>query len=99
MPAYHKKVTAHDEDNNLCLKQLFLSAIEKGELGGVQVQGVIITTKEFKFYFLDIKTQYVTSFMPAATIEPGRCMMTHIKFLFGTCKGVYRLHPDLIAKN
>jgi len=99
MPPCQKKSTAHDEDNNLRLKQRFLIAVEKGELGREGAQGVIVTSKEFKLYFSDIKSQYVTSFMPASTIEPGRSIMTHTKFLFRIRKGVYRLHPDLLAKN
>jgi len=99
MSSYQKKTTAQGDDSNLCLKQRFLIAIEKGELGRVEAQGVIVTSKEFKLYFSDIKSQYVTSFMPASTIEPGRSIMTHTKFLFRIRKGVYRLHPDLLDKN
>jgi len=88
---------ASNEPNNL--RHRFLSAIERGELGHVESRGIIITTKEFRFYFSDIKTQYTVSFLPAATIEPGRTHMTYTKYLFRLRKGVYLLHPDMVLKN
>ena len=47
-------------------------------------------------YFSEIKTQYVSSFLPAATIEPGMYTMSHTKFVFRIAKGVYKLHPDIL---
>jgi len=78
------------------LKQRFITAIKKGELGHFDERGTIVTLKEFRTYFSDIKTQYVMSFLPAATIEPGQSTMSHTKFVFRVRKGVYRVHPDVL---
>lgn len=78
------------------MKTRFLNAIINGELGCITNEGIIITMQEFKFYFKDVKSGYLSSFMPAATIEKGRTAMTHTKFLFRIKNGVYRLHPEAI---
>jgi len=80
------------------LKDRFIGAIKKGELGVIDDQGVVFTLKEFKVVFCDIKTDYINSFLPAATIEPGREMISRTKFLFRIRKGVYRVHPDLLGE-
>jgi hypothetical protein len=80
----------------MTLKQRFFDAIMSGELGSVEDRGVIVTLKELKNHFKDIKTRYITSFLPAAVIEPGQHSVTHTKFLFRVCKGVYLVHPDAI---
>ncbi len=82
--------------DNLKLKQRFIEAIKKGELGHVGESGVTVTLKEFKAYFSDIKTQYSQSFLPAATIEPGQLSMSHTRFVFRIRKGVYRVHSDAL---
>jgi len=79
------------------LKDRFLEAVIKGELGKVDSRGTIVTLKEFKVYFSDIKTHYVSSFLPAATIELGRNSFSHTKFVFRISKGVYLLHPGVLA--
>ncbi len=84
------------DPNDLKLKQRFIEAIKKGELGHVGESGVTVTLKEFKAYFSDIKTQYVQSFLPAATIELGQLSMSHTKFVFRIRKGVYRVHSDAL---
>ncbi|VAW62047.1 hypothetical protein MNBD_GAMMA09-2293 [hydrothermal vent metagenome] len=84
------------EDEPPTLKQRFLAAVINGELGSLEPQGYIVTLKEFKMYFSDITTQYVDSFLPAATIEPGQISMSHMRFLFRLHPGVYLLHSDLI---
>ena len=73
----------------------FIAAVINGELGSVEDQGIVFTLKEFKSVFHDIKTDYINSFLPAATIEPGRETLTRTKYLFRISKGVYRVHPDL----
>jgi len=78
------------------LKQRFFEAIIKGELGTVEDRGVVVTLKEFSDYFDDIKTQYVSSFLPAAVIETGQTSVTNTKFLFRLSKGVYLVHGDAI---
>lgn len=55
--------------SNEPLKQRFLDAVNCGELGTIDDYGVVVTVKEFKNYFRDIKTDYIGSFMPAAAIE------------------------------
>jgi len=85
-------------DNKLTeptLKERFIEAIKNGELGTHEPHGIIITLKQFKQHFCDIETQYVSSFLPAATIEPGMVTMSHTKFVFRVAKGVYKLHPDI----
>jgi len=84
-------------NNKRTLKNRFLQAIIKGELGTLEKSGVIVTLKEFKSYFSDINTQYLSSFLPAATLEPGQYTLTHTRFLFRVSKGVYLVHPDLLA--
>ena len=80
------------------LKERFLNAIISAELGRTDDDGVIIEASEFKKYFSDIKSDYVNSFLPAATIEKGRCSISHTKFLFRIRKGVYRVHPDALEE-
>lgn len=78
------------------LKQRFIAAIKNGELGTQTPEGTIVTLKKFKQHFSEIETQYVSSFLPAATLEPGMITMTHTRFVFRLAKGVYRVHPDLL---
>lgn len=79
------------------LKERFLAAIQAGELGYRNQEGdIMITLKAFKEYFRDIPLGYRGSFLPAATIEPGRNAMTPTKFVFRSKPGVYRLHPDIM---
>jgi len=80
----------------MTLRQRFFNAIISGELGHVDNEGIVFTLQEFKLFFSDIKTDYINSFLPAATIESGRCSVTYTKFLFRIRKGVYRVHPDAI---
>jgi len=80
------------------LKGRFLEAIVKGELGSFEERGAVVTLQEFKLYFNEIKTQYVSSFMPAATFEPGQSTPTRTKFLFRVKKGVYRVHGEVLAE-
>ena len=80
----------------MILKERFLEAVKKGQIGHIEEQGVIVTLQEFKQCFSDIKSQYVTSFLPAATIEPGRISMSYTKFVFRVRSGVYRVHKDAL---
>ena len=87
-------------ENNL--KDRFLRAVVLGEIGVLEAVsfdlcGVVVSLKAFKFYFNDIKTQYVSSFMPAATFEPGQFSPTHTKFLFRVRKGAYLIHSDVLV--
>jgi len=79
------------------LKERFLIAVHTGELGHIENGSITITLQEFKRCFSDVKTQYISSFLPAATIEPGRVRMSDTKYLFRTGFGVYRLHEDLLT--
>lgn len=81
------------------LKLRFLDAVICGELGTVTDRGATVSLKQFKDYFTDIKTQYVSSFLPAAVIETGQFSITHTRFLFRIKKGVYLIHPDAIAQH
>ena len=82
--------------DNRALKDRFLEAILKGELGCVEQGQTIVTLKAFRAYFSDIKTQYVLSFLPAATFQPGQHSLSHTKFVFRVSKGIYRLHPEAL---
>ena len=86
------------KSNEQKLKDRFIQAIKTGELGTQEETGTIVTLKEFKRHFSEIKTQYVSSFLPAATLGPGMQTMTHTKFVFRVAKGVYMLHPDLLCE-
>ena len=89
-------------NNDNYLKDRFLRAVVLGELGNLdwasfQLGGVVVTLKAFKLYFSDIKTQYVSSFMPAATFEPGQFTPSHTRFLFRVRKGAYLIHSDVLV--
>ncbi len=86
------------EQKKMRLKDHFLEAINAGELGSIDDRGIVFTLKEFKQVFSYIKSDYINSFLPAATIEAGRDTMTQTKFLFRIRKGVYRVHPDALSK-
>jgi len=81
------------------LSQRFLEAIKEGELGTLDDRGVMVTLKEFRSHFPDIKSQYIMSFLPAATIESGQVSMSHTKFVFPIRKGVYREHEDALRSH
>lgn len=85
----------HSQDNRL-LKDRFLETIIKGELGSIENSGTVVTLKEFKAYFCDIKTDYINSFLPAATLEPGQSSVSHTRYLFRVRKGAYLVHPDVL---
>ena len=80
------------------LKQRFLKAVKSGELGRTDDDGVFVDLKEFKTFFNDLKSDYVNSFLPAATIEKGFSSMSHTKFVFRIKKGSYRVHPDALKE-
>ena len=84
------------EQKEWSLKVRFLSAVVNGELGEIDEHGHVVTLKQFKAYFVDIKTDYINSFLPAATIEPGLSSCTHTKYIFRIRNGVYRVHNDAI---
>jgi len=52
--------------NSITLKVRFLMAVTNGEIGQVDDAGVIVSLKEFKAHFNDIKSDYINSFLPAA---------------------------------
>ncbi len=80
----------------MTLKDRFLEAVSAGELGEIDDFGSIVSLKQFKLYFQDVKSDYINSFLPAAVIEIGQRSATHTRFLFRIRKGVYRVHPDAI---
>lgn len=84
--------------SNQQLKYRFLAAVVNGELGKLTERGYTVSLKQFRMYFNDIKTQYVSSFLPAATIEIGQLSISHTKFVFRIKKGVYLVHPDAIEE-
>ena len=91
-----KQKNKKPQDKRL-LKDRFFEAVLNGELGSVEEAGVVVTLKAFKAYFSDITTQYVSSFMPAATFEPGRFRPSHTRFLFRLRKGAYLIHCDVLV--
>jgi len=82
----------------MLLKERFLNAVVSGQLGYFDNDSVIVELREFKAYFIDIDSDYVNSFLPAATIEKGRTIISHTKYLFRIRKGVYRVHPEAIEE-
>ena len=78
------------------LKDRFLTAVANAEIGRVENAGVIVTLKEFKAHFNDIKSDYINSFLPAATIETGQHSVTTTKYVFRIKKGVYLVHPEVL---
>ena len=78
-----------NENNNKpepTLKERFIEAIKTGQLGTQKPAGIFVTLKEFKHHFSDIETQYVSSFLPAATMESVMIAITHTKFVFRIAK-------------
>ena len=82
--------------SELPLKDRFLLAVVNGDIGRVENSGVIVSLKEFKAHFNDITSDYINSFLPAATIEPGQRSVTNTKYLFRVKKGVYLVHPEVL---
>jgi len=80
----------------MTLKDRFLKAVVSGELGKVDDFGVVVSLKDFKLCFCDVKSDYINSFLPAAVIETGQYSATHTRYLFRIRKGLYRVHPDVI---
>ena len=80
------------------LKDRFLTAVANAEIGRVENAGVIVTLKEFKAHFNDIKSDYINSFLPAATIEAGQHSVTTTKYVFRVKKDVYLVHPDVLMR-
>ncbi len=78
------------------LKIRFLEAVRKGKLGRPSELGVVVSLKEFRVFFSDITSDYVNSFLPAATLELGRSQVTHTKFVFRLRLGVYLVHSDVL---
>jgi len=83
----------------MTLKDRFLEAVASGELGEVDDFGVVVSLQEFRSYFIDIKSDYINSFLPAAVIETGQYTPTHTKYLFRVGKGLYRVHQDAIDEH
>jgi len=83
----------------MTIKEIFLNAIICGEIGKKDVYGVFVELSEFQMHFKDvIKSDYINTFLPAATIEKGRCHASQTKFLFRIKKATYRVHPDAIEE-
>jgi len=83
----------------MTLKERFLDAVSNGYLGEVDDFGVVVSLKEFKTYFKDVKSDYINSFLPAAVIEIGQQSTTHTKYVFRVRKGLYRVHPDALQQH
>lgn len=92
-----QKQNCENTQDNRLLKDRFLEAVAKGELGSAENSGRVVTLKEFKAYFNDIKTDYINSFLPAATLEHGQSSVSHTKYLYRVRKGVYLVHPDVLV--
>jgi len=83
----------------MTIKEFFLNAVICGEIGKRDAYGVIVESNEFKMHFKNvIKSDYINTFLPAATIEKGRCHASQTKFLFRIKKATYRIHPDAIEE-
>ena len=83
----------------MTLKERFLDAVSNGYLGEVDDFGVVVSLKQFKTYFKDVKSDYINSFLPAAVIEIGQQSTTHTKYVFRVRKGLYRVHPDALQQH
>ena len=83
----------------MTLKERFFEAIITGRLGNIDDRGITVSIKAFKQHFNEIHTDYINSFLPAATIEPRRHQISPTKFLFRVKKGLYRVHPDALEKH
>ncbi len=81
--------------NKSTLRQRFLKAVRSGQLGTRGGRGIVVTLKEFKIFFPDITSDYISSFLPAATLEVGRLQMTHTKYVIRKALGVYLVHSDV----
>ncbi|VAW69468.1 hypothetical protein MNBD_GAMMA10-1305 [hydrothermal vent metagenome] len=80
------------------LRERFLEAVRAGKLGTRNNGDVTVTQKEFRTFFPTTDRNYASSFLPAATIEPGCLDMRHTKYLFRIGYGVYLVHPDVFEE-
>ena len=87
-----------DAISRMTLKQRFMYAVCRGDLGQLDNEGAMVTAKQFKQYFSDINPLYVHSFLPAATIEIGQYSASRTRYLFRVRKGVYRVHADVVVE-
>jgi len=55
--------------NQSTLRQRFLAAVRRGELGSQGEYGVELTIKEFKAFFSDINRNYPESFLTTAALD------------------------------
>ena len=85
-----------NEQSEFPLKDRFLLTVVNGDIGRVENSGVIVSLKEFKAHFNDITSDYINSFLPAATIEPGQRSVTNTKYVSRVKKGVYLVHPEVL---
>lgn len=80
------------------LKHHFLDAVIAGSIGLKTDNGVIVTTREFVEYFsTNGSKEYLSSYLPSVSIEAGRTVMQHNKYLFKVSFGIYKIHPDAIS--
>jgi len=79
------------------LKHKLLDAVVTGKLGTQTENGIIVTTREFAQFFSETEQKdYLSSYLPSVTIEAGRYVMQHNKYLFKVAHGTFRIHPDAI---
>ncbi|VAW67601.1 hypothetical protein MNBD_GAMMA10-707 [hydrothermal vent metagenome] len=80
------------------LRERFQAAVRAGVLGTQSNLGVTVTQKEFRTFFSTTDSNYASSFLPAATIEPGCLDMRHTKYLFRIGYGVYLVHAGVFEE-
>ncbi len=79
------------------LKHRLLDAVISGELGTHTDSGIVITTKEFAQHFGETgEKHYLRCYLPSVTIEAGRHLMQHNKYLIRLAHGTFKIHPDAI---
>ena len=58
---------------------------------------LIVSLRKFKANCTDIKSDYINSFLPAVTLEPGQRSVSHTIYLFRVKKRVYLVHPEALV--
>ncbi len=81
------------------LRELFLHAVNEGNIGTIDDAGVVITLKDLEACFPDINVRYFHHFLPASSLQNTQQNISAEKFLIQINSDTYRVHPEYFEKN
>lgn len=76
------------------LRELFLHAVNDGDIGMIDDSGVVITLKDLETRFPEIDARYFHHFLPASTLLNADQTISSEKFLIKIDADTYRVHPQ-----